>query len=72
MECHVYLNQEKLLKFCKYNKIQLIAYSPLGSPGRLWADPNETQVLEDDTLRKLALKYNKTPAQIALRWQVCF
>ena len=71
VECHAYLNQEKLLAFCRKNQIQLIAYSPLGSPGRLWAQPNETQLLEDDTLLKVALKYNKSPAQIALRWQVC-
>ena len=70
VECHAYLSQEKLLKFCQQYHIQLVAYSPLGSPGRLWALPSEIQLLEDSTLKKVALKYNKTPAQVLLRWQV--
>ena len=72
MECHPYLNQEKLLHFCQENQIQLVAYSPLGSPGRLWADENETKLLNDDTLRKVAKMYHKTTAQILLKWQVSF
>ena len=70
VECHAYLNQEKLLKFCNTHQIQLIAYSPLGSPGRLWAQPNEVQLLKDNTLINVSAKYNKTPAQILLKWQV--
>ena len=48
----------------------MIAYSPLGSPGRLWAQPNEVQLLKDNTLINVSAKYNKTPAQILLKWQV--
>ena len=59
------------MKFCQERQIQLVAYSPLGSPRRLWALPSETQLLEDNTLRIIAQKYDKTTAQILLRWQVC-
>ena len=70
VECHPYLNQEKLLSFCQEQEIQLIAYSPLGSPGRLWADKNEIKLLDDDAIKKIANAHNKTPAQVLLRWQV--
>ncbi|XP_077524281.1 1,5-anhydro-D-fructose reductase-like [Amblyomma americanum] len=33
VECHAYLNQSDLLKFCKEHSICLTAYAPLGSPG---------------------------------------
>ena len=70
VECHAYLSQEKLLKFCQKHDIQLVAYSPLGSPGRLWASPNETHLLNDPVLEGIKLKHNKTAAQILIRWQV--
>ena len=70
VECHPYLNQEKLLSFCQEQEIQLIAYSPLGSPGRLWADKNEIKLLDDDAIKRIAKAHNKTPAQVLLRWQV--
>ncbi|XP_063786140.1 prostaglandin-E(2) 9-reductase-like [Pseudophryne corroboree] len=31
VECHIYLNQSKLLEFCKDNDIVLVGYSVLGS-----------------------------------------
>ncbi|KAF5276032.1 hypothetical protein FQA39_LY00828 [Lamprigera yunnana] len=67
IERHPYFNQEKLIDFCKSKNIEIIAYSPFGSPGRF---QNRMKLLEDDRLKKIANKYNKTPAQIALRWQI--
>lgn len=70
VECHPYLNQAKLLKFCQERSIILTAYSPLGSPDRPWATPDEPVLLDDPKLKDLAKRHNKSPAQIILKWQV--
>ncbi|ODN06177.1 Aldo-keto reductase family 1 member B10 [Orchesella cincta] len=70
VESHPYLNQQKLLEFCKSKGIILTAYSPLGSPDRPWAKPDDPKLLDDPKLVELSKKLKKSPAQIILRWQV--
>lgn len=56
--------EEEILPFCQHNKIIIIAYSPLDQ-GRI-ADGDTQRNL----LGKIAEKYNKSLAQIALRWLI--
>lgn len=58
VEFSPYLFLEDLLNECKRRKIQLQAYSPLVR-GQRFSDPK---------LVRMAEKYEKTPAQIILRW----
>ncbi|XP_033067257.1 aldo-keto reductase family 1 member C1 homolog [Trachypithecus francoisi] len=71
VECHPYLNQRKLLDFCKSKDIVLVAYSALGSHReKPWVDQNSPVLLKDPVLCALAKKHKRTPALIALRYQL--
>ena len=35
IECHPYLSEDPMVKFCKENKIAVTAYCPLGSKQRM-------------------------------------
>ncbi|XP_040611499.1 aldo-keto reductase family 1 member C21 [Mesocricetus auratus] len=71
VECHPYLNQIKLLDFCKSNDIVLVAYGVLGTQRYTgWVDQNSPVLLDEPVLHRLAKKYSQTPALIALRYQL--
>ncbi|MCC7485973.1 MAG: aldo/keto reductase [Burkholderiales bacterium] len=59
-EYHPYLDQTKLLAFCRGEGLVFMAYCPLGR-GRL---------LKDETLAGIARARGRTIAQVALRWIV--
>ncbi|KAH0510890.1 Aldo-keto reductase family 1 member C18 [Microtus ochrogaster] len=71
VECHPYLNQSKLLEFCKSKDIVLVAYSALGShrdPN--WIRDKSPYLLEEPILKTIAEKHNRSPGQVALRYQL--
>ncbi|KAL7985144.1 aldo-keto reductase family 1 member A1 [Crotalus tigris] len=70
VECHPYLAQRELIAHCHQRGLVVTAYSPLGSADRMWKHPDEPVLLEEPGIKKLAEKYNKSPAQVLLRWQV--
>lgn len=60
VEFHPYLIQTELRAYCNKHQIQLEAWSPL----------MQGNFLKDQTILQLAEKYNRTPAQIVLRWDI--
>ncbi|XP_053261253.1 aldo-keto reductase family 1 member D1 isoform X2 [Podarcis raffonei] len=71
IECHPYFTQPKLLEFCKQHDIVLVGYSPLGtSRDESWVNVSSPPLLEDPVLKAIGEKYNKTAAQVALRFNI--
>lgn len=60
IQLHPGLNQGETVKYCKENNILIEAYSPLGTGN----------IFDINDLDHLAEKYNKTVAQISLRWSL--
>lgn len=72
VEMHPYLTQEKLLRFCKEERITVTAFSPLGALSYVplgVAKPTES-VLDQQVVQAAARRLGKTPAQVVLRWAV--
>ncbi|XP_068134150.1 rho crystallin [Hyperolius riggenbachi] len=69
VECHLYLSQSKLHTYCKSKDIVLVAYSVLGSHrDKNWVDLSLPVLLEDPVLNKIAAKYHRSPAEVAMRF----
>ncbi|MCB0372976.1 MAG: aldo/keto reductase [Muricauda sp.] len=60
MEFHPYLVQQDLLDFCNSKGIQYEAWSPL----------MQGHIFDLEVMKDLAAKYNKTIAQMVLRWDL--
>lgn len=60
VEYHPHLAQLELREYCKKQGIQLEAWSPL----------KQGQLLSEPTIMAIAEKYQKSPAQIILRWDL--
>lgn len=73
IELHINFQQKQLVEFCKSKGIIVTAYCPIGNPGlaiRTGKSEVIPCILKNPTVIKIAEKYNKTPAQIALKFIV--
>src|SRR5690606_14191917 len=61
VECHPYLSQVELKELCAKHNICVESWSPLEQGG---------EVLQDETIVKIAEQYGKSPAQVILRWHL--
>lgn len=60
VECSPVINQKHLTAFCKERDVVIIAYCPLA----------RHQLNNKEEIRQIAAKYNKTTAQICLKYLV--
>ena len=70
VELHPYLQQPRLLRFCKDHGVAVTGFSPLGAPSYVplgMADADES-LLEHQIITDIANQQNATPAQVLLRW----
>ena len=62
LESHLHLQDKDTHEFLKENKILHQAWGPLTQ--------GKSDLLDEKILKELANKYSKTPAQIAIRWNI--
>jgi 2,5-diketo-D-gluconate reductase B len=60
IECHPFLNQDKVIASCRKQGMAVVAYSPIARGG----------ATGDKLLEKIGKAHGKTAAQICLRWLV--
>ncbi len=60
IEVHPYLTQDDVRGFCAEHQIAIEGWSPLG----------QGRELDDPTIRNIAERVGKTPAQVVLRWHI--
>ena len=76
VEFHPYLYQKDLLEFCNLENIKIIAYNPVVKGG--YCKERHGKVMEERKLdlfnetavQNLSKKYEKTPGQIILNWEI--
>ncbi|KAL1843722.1 hypothetical protein VTJ49DRAFT_103 [Mycothermus thermophilus] len=72
IEHHPYLVQQELLNLAKREGIAVTAYSSFGPASFLEFNMKHavslTPLIENDTIKAIAAKYNRTPSQVLLRW----
>lgn len=62
VELHPYLTQKELVDYCSWKGIVVESWRTLGS--------GKVHFLEEETLKEIGRKYDKTPAQVVLRWNL--
>lgn len=70
IEMHPYLQQNRMLDFCRENGILLTAYSPLGSGDRPkgMKKADEPILLQDPTILRIAARHGVQAGAILLAW----
>ncbi|CAG7718843.1 unnamed protein product, partial [Allacma fusca] len=76
IELHAYFQRPALMETCRKHNITVVAYAPIGSPGRkqyyehrgLAFEP--ISILEDQEVLDIAKNHSKTPAQILMKFLV--
>jgi aldehyde reductase len=70
IETHPYFQRADLVRFNQKHGVSITAHTPLGGGAANVEMFKSVNALEDPTLQGIARKYNKTAAQIALRWGI--
>ncbi|KAJ6640608.1 1,5-anhydro-D-fructose reductase [Pseudolycoriella hygida] len=76
IELHAYFQRPELLETCRKHNITVVAYAPLGSPGRkqLYEQRGLTfepiPLLEDEIIVEIAKRHSKSTAQVLMKYWI--
>jgi len=68
IEVNPYLQNDELIEFCQKNGVCVEGYAPFGTGQKNEDRPELPLIVEHPTLKEIGAKYNKTAAQVCLRW----
>ncbi|CAK7263239.1 hypothetical protein SEPCBS57363_000451 [Sporothrix epigloea] len=69
MELHPWLQQKEFAQLHRDKNITIVQYSPFGNQNAKYSQTS-MMLLEDPTLERIAKKYGKNTAQVALAWGI--
>lgn len=72
MELHPHFQQPELFEFVRANGMEVVGYSPIGSPSRPDRDrtPDDTVDIEDPVIVAIAQRLGVHPAVVCIKWAV--
>jgi len=71
IELHPYFPQKELRQFGRDHNIAIESWSPIGgSGGSGGRTTSDVALLDQPILETIGKKYNKTPAQVVIRWHI--
>ena len=70
IELHPYLNQRDMRDYCAKQQIVITSYCPLANLKRENESDEEASALCNPVIQKMAIRLNRTPAQLILRWHL--
>jgi alcohol dehydrogenase (NADP+) len=72
MELHPHFQQPELFNFLRVNGVEVIGFSPIGSPNRPERDktPEDTVPIEDPVILEIANRLGVHPAVVCIKWAV--
>jgi len=68
IEVNPYFQNDKLVEFCHRNNVCVTAYAPFGVGMKHPEKPDLPLLVEHPVLGAIGKKYNKTAAQVCIRW----
>ena len=72
IECHPHLSQDKLIRFAREEGMCVSVFSPMGATSYISLDmaTKDDILFENEIIQSIADRYNKSSAQIMLRWAI--
>ena len=70
VELHLYNKKNKLIDFCDKTGIKVVGYRVVFNPPKTGVYSAKDSPLDNEIVQRLAKKYQKSPHQILIRWNL--
>lgn len=70
IESHPHCLNARLIAHCRSRNVIVTTYSPLGAPAHPGFTPESRLAINEEHVRQVALRHQRTPAQVMIRYQL--